>query len=74
VQPCHPPPEGDWVTTIDWLITQRAWRSERERGLLQVLAARAGTGATLDDADAVWLRELWWQAELLTATPPAVAG
>lgn len=70
VQPSHPPPEGDWAMTIDWLIIQRAWRGERERARLHALAAQTIVGGTPDDADAVWLRELWWQAELLTTVPP----
>lgn len=73
VQPCHPPPEGDWATTVAWLIEHRAWRVAGERTLLDGLAAQLAAGEEINDADAVWLRELWWQAELLAAGSSAAA-
>ena len=67
VQPCHPPPEGDWATTVAWLIepSRLAWRASGPAG--RPRRADLAAGEEINDADAVWLRELWWQAELLAA-------
>ena len=61
----HQPPDGDWPTTIAGLLLHVAWRDDDERLRLDALAAQVDAGGSVTDADAVWLRELWWQAELL---------
>jgi hypothetical protein len=52
------------------LINRGAWRNERERSLLHRLGERNAAGTPPEEPDALWLRELWWRAELLNPTPP----
>jgi hypothetical protein len=66
------PPEADWITTVQRLKEHAAWRSEAEYARLDTLECRLFAGHAMGAEDAIWLRDLWWYAEL--HSPVAAEG
>jgi len=58
------PPEVDWITTVQRLKEHAAWRSESEYAALDALECRLFAGDAVSTQEAIWLRNLWWYAEL----------
>jgi hypothetical protein len=58
------PPEADWITTVRRLNARAAWRSDTEHILLESLAHSLADGQPIEPAEARWLRDIWWHAEL----------
>ena len=58
------PPEDGWQETVRLLKARAAWRSDRERDLLQTLGTRLAEGRAVGNAEARLLRDMWWSAEL----------
>ena len=62
--PSRAPPEDTWLATVEGLLARAIWHDESERLRLARLAARASADDALDDVDAEWVRDLWWDAEV----------
>ena len=62
--PAYSAPDGDWPSTIAGLRSRAAWRSAAERRRLDALEALLHQGGDIGARDAIWLRDLWWFAEL----------
>jgi len=61
------PPEDDWLATIRVLQEHGAAADEAR---LQSLAARLTEGHAIDTAEARWLRDQWWAAEVNRPAAP----
>jgi hypothetical protein len=63
------PPEEDWMHTVRGLKARAAWRSDGEHARLDALERELQAGHEVEPQDAVWLRDVWWHAELNNPEP-----
>lgn len=65
-----PPPEQNWLATVQRLKACATWWTAAESALLEALDRRLVGGRSIGAADAKWLRDLWWEVELNDSEPP----
>lgn len=62
--PSEAPPEENWIVTVQRLNRRAAWRTHTEHIFLESLEHGLAEGQSIGAAEARWLRDIWWDAEL----------
>lgn len=67
--PGEAPPDENWIVTIRRLNVRAAWRSDAEHIFLESLEHGLAEGQFIGAAEARWVRDIWWEAELNNPEP-----
>jgi hypothetical protein len=67
--PTEAPPEENWIVTVRRLNRRAAWRTDTEHIFLESLEHGLSEGHAIVAAEARWLRDIWWDAELNNPEP-----